>query len=54
MGNTAKVVNAIVVFGAILFGLYLYINRDPGLPDYYKNDYYWGKKNWKGKFINNI
>lgn len=52
MGNTAKVVNAIVVTGAILFGLYLVINRDPGLPDYYRNqDYYWGKKSWQGKFV---
>lgn len=49
MGNTAKVANTIVVFGAILFGIYLIINRDPGIPDHLKdNDYYWGKKSWSG------
>ena len=48
MGNTAKVVNAGVVTVAFIFGILMYINRNPGLPDYYRNDYYWGTKAWKG------
>lgn len=44
MGNTTKVINGLMVTIALLVGLYQYTNRDPGVPDSYKQDHYWGSK----------
>lgn len=52
MGNRNKIVNVIMVSGAVFFGVYFYMNMDPGIPEEYKdeNRWYWGAKQWKGEF----
>jgi len=48
MGNNNKFVNALLVSGAVVIGLYFYSNMDPGLPDEYRfGDHYWGGKKVK-------
>lgn len=48
MGNTTKFINALMVVIAITISVYIYYNRDPGLPDYYRHDHYWGAKSIRG------
>lgn len=53
MGNTTKFINALMVAMATIVGAYIYFNRDPGLPDVYRADHYWGSKTTlKGEMIN--
>lgn len=47
MGNNNKLVNALLVTGAVVVGLYFFSNMDPGLPDDYRfGSHYWGSQPW--------
>lgn len=48
MGNITKLINGLMVTGAVLIGSYLYFFGDPGLPDSLREDHYWGRTVVKG------
>lgn len=47
MGNVAKVVNVIILIGAIIVGVYYYLKKPATLDEIYSTDHYWGSKPWK-------